>query len=134
MVWSKIMSRTDAQQKTGGYPVQYLRFIKGKNPQDNQSWFRNTFFSGQVWTPGVHGRNAVEECTVPMNVIIDGAHKGMRDFRITHDHNRKKNNSTPNTYLHYDNATVTDLRTLNITGKIAKIDQLPSGDYELTLG
>lgn len=134
MAWSKVMSRTDAQQKTKGYPVQYLRFTKGTNVQNNQTWFRTSLFAGHAWKPGVHGKHVVEECVVPINVFINGLPKGVRNFRVTHDHNRKKNNSTPNTYLHYDSATVMDLRAINLTGKMAIIDQLPNGQYELKLG
>lgn len=49
MKWSKKLSKTDAQQPTKGYPVQYLRFTRSRNPQDNQSWFKQTLFAAETW-------------------------------------------------------------------------------------
>jgi hypothetical protein len=134
MKWTKSLSRTDAQQKTKGYPVQYLRFIKGNNPHNNQTWFRQTFFGTENWIPGFHGRHAVQECSVPIEVTVSGVSKGVRHFRVTHDSSRTNNHSTPNTYLHYDPATVADLRATNLTGQDAVIEKLKSGVYTLSLG
>lgn len=132
MRWSKVMSTTDAQQPTTGRVVPYLRFIKGSNPQDNQVWFRNTFFQAQSWKNGFFGNHPVEECSVSMDVSIAGVAKGMRKFTITHDANRMANNSTPNTWLHYDQATVNDLLAFDTTGMTFSVE-LIKGSYKLDI-
>lgn len=124
MPWIKKMSRTDAMQPTRGWPVPYMRFTKSGNPQNNQTWFRQNLFGQQNWQPGHFGQNAVEKCVAKINVIILGQQKGLRDFLITHDPHRAQNNSTPNTYLHYDTATQSDLLQNNHTGRDFKIDAI----------
>ncbi len=117
MRWWKRMSVTDAQQPTSGRIVPYLRFIRGKNPHSNQVWFRNSFFGGQAWSPGYFGQHAVEQCDVNMDVTILGLSKGIRNFRVTHDPTRMNNNNTPNTWLHYDQATLSDFAKVDVSGK-----------------
>ncbi|WP_143051796.1 hypothetical protein [Sphingomonas palmae] len=132
MKWCKILSVTDAQQPTSGRIVPYLRFIKGNNPQNNQTWFRQTFFGQQNWTAGFFGNHPVEECYVDIDVTICGSHKGSRKFHITHDSTRMANNSTPNTWLHYDNATLNDFSTINTAGLEFCIEYV-NGTYKIDI-
>lgn len=132
MRWWKKMSRTDAQQPTKGRVVPYMRFIKGKNPHKNQEWFRKTFFAGQAWHQDLFGQHPVEQCTVPFEVTIAGVSKGIRNFLITHDDMRMNNNNTPNTWLHYDQATLNDLSKMNATGKIFSVEKV-GNTYKLNI-
>ena len=132
MKWSKVLTATDAQQPTKGRRVPYLRFIRGRNPHNNQTWFRNTFFNGQNWTPGRFGEHAVEQCTVPIEVSIAGVLKGTRSFVVTHDSNRMGNNNTPNTWLHYDPATLSDFGQANLQGRTVVLERTPAA-YQLTI-
>ncbi len=54
-------------------------------------------------------------------------------MHVTHDSSRENNNNTPNTWLHYDTATLADLNATNYTGKVAKFERLAVG-YKLTIG
>lgn len=132
MKWSKKLSITDAQQKTSGYKVPYLRLTKGRNPQDNQTWFRNTMLAGEAWTPGVFGQHHVEQCHIDVDVTIAGQPRGTRKFLITHDGSRMGNNKAPNTWLHYDTATIADLNAVNYTGSTATF-QKNGSKYELLI-
>lgn len=132
-MWWKTLSRTDAQQPTSGRLVPYLRFTKGRNPQDNQTWFRTTFFGGHGWHNGHFGQNAVETKDVDFIVTIQGRRLGVRTMSVTHDDNRQNNNNTPNTYLHYDNQTAADLRRTNLTGHRVIVGRDASGAYTFTI-
>lgn len=132
MRWWKRMSATDAQQPTSGRIVPYLRFIRGKNPHYNQTWFRQFFFGGLNWGPGFFGQHAVEQSTVAMDVSIAGKYKGTRTFLVTHDSSRMLNNNTPNTWLHYDAATLADLNAVNTAGMIFSVEYL-NGVYKLDI-
>ena len=132
MSWSKVMSVTDAQQPTSGRIVPYMRFTKSNNIQDNQTWFRNTFFANQNWFNTTFGDHAVERCDVDIEVSIAGSYKGIRKMFITHDPTRMANNSTPNTWIHYDAATVADLQTVDTTGMTFNIDAKGNG-YQLDI-
>jgi hypothetical protein len=127
MHWSKEMSVTDAQQPTTGRVVPYMRFTKSGNPQDNQTWFRNTLFAGEKWRNSSFGSHPVERCDVKIDVSIAGQNMGPRDFFVTHDSTRMNNNSTPNTWLHYDQNTLVDLKNINTTGMIFTISKTSSG-------
>ena len=131
--WSKKLSRTDAQQKTGGYPVPYLRFTRAGHSQDNQTWFRNTFFAGANWNNGYFGEHAVEIANVNFHVTILGANRGVRQMMVTHDDDRMLNNNTPNTYLHYDDATRAELQTQDLTGRLVAIEKDAAGTYRFTI-
>lgn len=131
-MWSKKMSRTEAMQPTKGWPVPYMRFTKSKNPQNNQTWFRNNFFASQNWQPGVFGRHKVEQCVVPIDVTILSNNRGTRNFLVTHDPARAVNNSTPNTYLHYDAATQADFSQTNLTNRKFEI-RSKNGKFEIEI-
>lgn len=100
MRWKKRLSRTDAQIKTKGYPVAYLRFTQGDNPVDVWTWFREKFFGTERWTPGTFGKAAVEIAHVPFAVSVLGRSLGRVTMMVTHDESRRKNHKTPTTYLH----------------------------------
>lgn len=134
MKWTKrTMSRTEAQQQTGGRKVPYLRFIKARNPQNNQTWFRQTLFAQEKWGADFFGQHAVESCQIDVKVSIAGNSQGTRQMTVTHDDNRMMNNSTPNTWLHFDNATRTYLENHNREGQPVTFQNLGNG-YELIIG
>ena len=131
--WSKKMSRTDAQQRTQGYPVPYLRFTQSRHPQSVQTWFRQVFFAGAHWKPGFFGENPVEEAHVPFRVTINGVARGMRSMMVTHDGNRQQNHNTPNTYLHYDAKTRAELEVTNMSGRTVTVERDDNGVYHFTV-
>ena len=134
LAWSKKLSKTDAQLPTQGRVVPYLRFTKANNPQDNQTWFRHLFFAGEPWKNGFFGRNPVEVVHIDFAVTILGKSRGMRTMMVTHDDTRQDNNNTPNTYLHYDAATVADFNSQNLSGRVVTVSKDDEGDYALTIG
>lgn len=130
--WSKKLSKTDAQRKTRGYPVPYLRFTQSNHSQDTKTWFRQTFFSSGHWTNGHHGENAVEETHITFDVTIAGKNKGDRVMKVTHDDQRQYNNKTPNTYLHYDDRTRANLQQTDFTGRTVTVSN-EDGVYKFTI-
>jgi hypothetical protein len=128
LAWSKKLSKTDAQRPTRGRVVPYLRFTKANNPQDNQTWFRNVFFAGENWVNGFFGRHPVETVDIPFEATILGQHMGTRIMTVTHD-----DNNTPNTYLHYDNATIADFHARNLEGRVVTVSKSDAGVYAFTI-
>lgn len=132
--WHKrSLSKTDAQQPTRGYPVAYLRFTQSKHPQNVQTWFRNTFFTGAIWNNGFFGNHAVERTSVRFRVTILGVLKGFRTMTVTHDSSRCQNNNTPNTWLHYDQATLADFAAQNLTGRAVEVVLDDAGVYNFNI-
>lgn len=131
--WSKKLSRTDAQQPTGGYPVPYLRFTCSGSPHDTQFWFRDVFFSSLVWRNSVFGQHPVEEADVAVEVTIHANNMGIRQMTLTYDAGRRANNNTPTTYLHYDPQTVNDLRNNNFTDDWVVLERTPQGHFHLSI-
>lgn len=131
--WSKRLSRTDAQRPTQGRIVPYLRFTKANNPQDNQTWFRSVFFAGAAWVNGVFGRHPVETVNIDFRVSILGQNRGPRTMMVTHDDTRQDNNNTPNTYLHYDAATLADFHAQNLAGRTVTVAKTDAGVYSFTI-
>ena len=133
LTWSKRLSRTDAQRPTRGRVVPYLRFTKANNPQDNQTWFRNVFFAGAPWANGFFGKHSVERVDIDFRVSILGQNCGTRTMTVTHDDTRQDNNNTPNTYLHYDDATLADFNAQNLAGRIVRVTRSDAGVYSFTI-
>lgn len=133
LTWSKRLSRTDAQRPTRGRIVPYLRFTKANNPQDNQTWFRNVFLAGEPWVNDFFGKHPVETVDIDFVVTILGQHRGVRTMMVTHDDTRQDNNNTPNTYLHYDNATLADFNAQNLAGHIVTVAKTDDGVYLFTI-
>lgn len=134
MKWIKErLSLTDAQRKTSGRKVPYLRFTQRGNAFNVLTYFRTTFFSGQTWTVSQFGRSVVEECTITADVVIAGQLKGKRDFVITHNPKRANSNSAPTTWLHYDPATLADLNAANYYRHRAELERISAGHYVFTI-
>lgn len=131
--WSKRLSRTDAQRPTKGRIVPYLRFTKSNNPQDNQAWFRQVFFAGEHWVAGFFGRHPVETVDVDFVVTILGQAMGTRTMMVTHDDTRQGNKNTPNTYLHYDDATLADFNAQNLANRVVTVSKSDDGVYAFTI-
>lgn len=86
--WEKKLSKSDAQVKTGGWPVPYIRLTRSGHSSDTQTWFRHTFFSGVSWKPGHFGDHAVEQAMVGFDVKLPGQSAHSRKLMITHDGGR----------------------------------------------
>tara|TARA_R110002020_G_scaffold48286_2_gene137619 strand:- start:933 stop:1100 length:168 start_codon:yes stop_codon:yes gene_type:complete len=52
---------------------------------------------------------------------------------VTHDDTRQDNNNTPNTYLHYDDATLADFNAQNLAGRIVRVTRSDAGVYSFTI-
>ena len=134
MKWIKDkLSLTDAQRKTSGRKVPYLRFTQRGNAFNVLTYFRTTFFSGQTWTVSTFGRSVVEECTIVADVVIAGQPKGKRTFTITHNPRRANSNKAPTTWLHYDAATLADLNAGNYYGHQAELERKSAGQFVFTI-
>jgi hypothetical protein len=96
--WWKKMSRTDAQQKTKGWPVAYLRMTDGAaGSTDPVTLLR----SSAKWNPGHFGRNAVQLAYVPFRVTDDGNDMGIRTLMLSYDDKRPLNHKHPALWIHW---------------------------------
>lgn len=137
LVWvKKKMSGSDAQVKMPvGWPVPYLRFTRIGNTFDTQTWFQNHFFAGERWTPSTFGNPPKgKEIWVDFKVTIGGVSRGKRNMRVTHDPSRAKTGkNTPNTYLHYDDLTLQELRAQSYKHHKVEVKRDDEGGYHFTI-
>lgn len=130
----KALSKSDAQQPTHGYPVPYLRLTKIGNAMNTQTWFREEFFGDAHWVDGHFGKYDVEETHVELAVTILGQNRGPRTMLVTHDPERQnRGRSTPNTWLHWDDATRGELQDQDLSGHLTSLDRNDNGIYRLTI-
>jgi hypothetical protein len=130
--WSKPLSRTDAQVRTKGYPVRYLRFTQSGNPQDVWVWFRRTFFAAEPWYPSNFGRAAVERADITVDVTVLGKAMGPLACFLTYNAARRRANKTPTVYLHYPLALIAELRSQNLAKRQVTV-QNNQGAYSLVI-
>lgn len=134
LIWEKKLSRSDAQVRTRGWPVPYIRLTRSGHASDTQTWFRNTFFAGVSWTPGHFGTHAVEQATVTFSVKMPGQTSKTRKLIVTHDSGREQTGkSTPNTWVHWDDDTRNELRANNYAGRKIILERSKSGTFSLTI-
>lgn len=132
--WEKKLSKSDAQVKTGGWPVPYIRLTRSGHSSDTQTWFRHTFFSGVSWKPGHFGDHAVEQAMVGFDVKLPGQSAHSRKLMITHDGGRgQTGKSTPNTWVHWDDITRDELRANNYAGRTIVLERTNAGSFLLTI-
>ena len=132
--WEKELSRSDAQVQTTGWPVPYIRLTRSGHDSDTQTWFRNTFFAGLPWTPGHFGDHAVEQTIVTFSVQLPGQPPQPRQLMVTHDEDRAETGkSTPNTWIHWDDATRDELRANNYAGRRIVLSRSNNGIFSLTI-
>lgn len=135
LVWTKKLSKTDAQQKTSGGIVPYLRLTRSSlKAVDFQSWFRDTFFDVTNWKADTFGRETdIESCCVDMAISINGVKFGKKPFKITHGPNRHLQNNTPNTWLHWPDELQDVLRENNTTGWPVTMKRRGDGSFSLKI-
>lgn len=136
LIWTKKkLSKTDAQQKTTGGLVPYLRLTKGNlRNHDYQTWFRDVFFSGLRWRPAKFGKEDVEKCEVLMSITFQGTDLGKIKFDVTHGRDRWRSNNTPNTWVHWPPRLQELLTENNITGAQVTIIRHRDSSYSMRLG
>jgi hypothetical protein len=137
LVWSKKLSKTDAQRETSGGLVPYLRLTRSKlSPaEDWQTWFRDKFFAGQNWQPGTYGRETdIETCKVAFDVTIQGLALGKVSCEVTHGPHRWESNNTPNTWVHWPQKIQDFLHLNDLSGLPVKLTRHPDGRFSMALG
>lgn len=133
-IWSKRLSRTDAQQETTGGIVPYLRLTKSSlTTEDFQTWFRDTFFANQNWQAGMFGRESVEQATIPFAVSINGVQIGTQNMLVTHGAARQDSHNTPNTWLHWSDQLQTMLELNDMSGRMVTLTHNPNGTFSLDI-
>lgn len=132
--WEKKLSRSDAQVRTQGWPVPYIRLTRSGHAMDTQTWFRNTFFADVPWTPGYFGEHAVEQARVTIYVSMSGRVRQARQLMVTHNDGRgQTGKSTPNTWIHWDDVTRDELRANNYAGRMIVLERSNAGQFFLTI-
>lgn len=132
--WEKKLSKSDAQVKTRGWPVPYIRLTRSGHSSNTQTWFRRTFFSGASWAPGHFGDHAVELAMISFDVKLPGQSAKSRKLMVTHDSGRgHSGRSTPNTWIHWDDVTRYELRANNYTGRSIVLEKTNAGSFLLTI-
>lgn len=96
--WWKEMSRTDAQQRTKGWPVAYLRMTEGETGSTEPVSLLRPYVS---WKPGRFGRHAVELAQVDFQVTDDGHDMGVHNLMLSHDDQRPLNHKHPALWIHW---------------------------------
>lgn len=137
LVWSKKLSRTDAQRETTGGLVPYLRLTRSKLPQteDWQTWFREKFFAGQNWQPGTYGKETdLEKCKVVFDVTVQGLALGKIPCEVTHGPHRLESHNTPNTWVHWPKKIEDCLQLNDLSGAQVKLTRHADGHFSMTLG
>lgn len=79
-VWSKTLSKTDAQRQSGNKTGD-LRLIKADQPIDQKTFFRFAVFGKLAWTTEPRGH---EEATGTFDVTILGTHHGVLPLTLSH--------------------------------------------------
>jgi len=132
--WKKKLSVTDAQQKTKGRLVPYLRMTKSSLENDSRTWFRNTMFGALNWKPGSFGKETnLQVAHVNMAVSINGQPFGNLKVMLTYGPNRSQNNSTPTTWIHWPDSVQNHLQKNNLTGYWAQVERDASGNFSLAI-
>nr|VFK32847.1 MAG: hypothetical protein BECKMB1821G_GA0114241_11285 [Candidatus Kentron sp. MB]VFK35556.1 MAG: hypothetical protein BECKMB1821I_GA0114274_11275 [Candidatus Kentron sp. MB]VFK77391.1 MAG: hypothetical protein BECKMB1821H_GA0114242_11325 [Candidatus Kentron sp. MB] len=134
MRWYKILTRSDAQQKTQGAKMPFLRFTKGNISGDHITWFRKEFFGDLPWSRDFSKKDhTIETTRVALHVTIDGNDLGVRIMRLDHDPIRSENNNAPTTHLHYDTRTRQALEKTNLAGRTVELEKDSEGNYSLSI-
>ena len=130
--WSKVLTKSDAQEETSGAKMPFLRFTKEKNSFDHTTWFRDVFFKKAPWEHSDSERLNKEEAKIPVYVVILGNEKGERWMKLDHVPSRAKNNGAPTTHLHYDDDTKRELEMLELSGHTVEMTEA-EGRYRLEI-
>lgn len=86
------------------------------------------------WVPGHFGDHAVEQTLVIFNVQLPGQPPRSRELLVTHDEDRAETGkSTPNTWIHWDDATRDELRANNYAGRRIVLGRSNSGALSLVI-
>lgn len=132
LVWEKELSLTDAQQRTRGSRIRFLRLTKGDNGVPHRTWFRDEFFAGLDWRAGEsHGQEA-DVAEVTMHTIIDGEDMGWQTMRLTHRVERAEAHSSPPTQLRYSLPILSRLEAQDFTGEMVRLTR-ESGEYRFEI-
>lgn len=132
--WRKKLTRSDAQEKTRGAKMPFLRFTKGSVSENHTTWFRENFFAGLDWQPGYSGSGHHKEtASVKMHVKLPGDDLGIRSMTLDHDPARAGNNRAPTTHLLYDTKTRQALESASLSGRSVIVELDDSGNYSLTV-
>lgn len=133
--WTKELSKTDAQQKTKGAFVEFLRLTqKGLSEGDFKTWFRTTMFGDCDWHPGKVGRDEdAEICHADIMYMINGVKLGTMVTTISHSAERYKNNSAPNTWLHWPDAIKSVLHENDTTGWPVTLTRTSDGSFNVDI-
>ena len=130
--WSKVLTRSDAQRKTAGALMPFLRFTRSNSGHDHRTWFRKVFFEDLDWREGISGRGLpMEWAEIKLDVTIEGAELGVRAMRLDYIPGRALNNSAPTTHLHYDRRTKQVLGSKNYAGWQIVVTRYANGQYSL---
>lgn len=132
--WRKTLTRSDAQQKTKGALMPFLRFTKGGTGKDQTRWFREEFFSDLKWEPSYSASgNNMEKANIKVRVKLGGEDLGVRNMHLDHDPARATNHRAPTTHLHFDGKTRQALEDQNFSGRSVVVERDGEGRYSLTV-
>lgn len=126
------MTKSDAQVKTAGALMPFLRFTRSNTPHDHRTWFRAVFFEHLDWQRSTSRQGLpMEETRVKMHVTIGDTELGVRAMRLDHIPARALNHSAPTTHLHYDRKTRQMLESKNYAGREIVVTRYSGGEYAL---
>lgn len=133
-VLKKKLSKSDAQVKTRGALMPFLRFTKKGAPVGNPSSLRNDFFADLNWQPTYSALGHQKEIArIKVHVRLPGNDLGVRTMTLDHDPQRKKNHVAPTMHLLYDDVTRQALEATNLAGHDVIVEMDGSGNCSLTV-
>ena len=135
LVWSKTLSKSDAQHPTNPStnPLGNVRLTKGNSSHDWRIWFREELFAEEEWQQRTDRMgNPIEMASVPFLVIIDGEEVGVVDLEVDHAPHRESDQNNHATVLHWGPLAST-LRTSDYSGYELTLEKLSDGSYRLDL-
>lgn len=134
LTWFKKLSITDAQQKTTGGKVPYLRLTKGTiKKNDWHAWFRNTFFADAAWGAGTVKNEPVERAKIPFKVTIKDMPIATQSLTVTHKPERAESHSAPDSWIHWSSTLRDILEANDLTGRPVRLTRDDDGAYHLDI-
>lgn len=131
LLWSKILTTTDAQRQTG-HPVGGVRLTQADNRNENnelidpQTYFRRKLFGHLGWITTASKQPFVEETQAVFHVKVLGTDYGIRELKISDKPSGEANQGNYTSTLHWG-ALMEVIRKTDIAGKRINIFAPPIG-------
>lgn len=122
-VWTKTLSKTDAQRQTG-HPTGDLRLMKAGHKIDQTTFFRYAVFGNLPWSTQPDGH---EEALGTFDVTILGTHHGVHTLTLSHRPEGHADQQNYTTGLRWGSLAGLLRNQIDVTKKELRLYSLPAG-------